>query len=131
MFIHIFIRPLVFYQKVIMRFWAIVKDLPLWLLQVPRHSRWFRAPFHFILFQSITFHSGYPGLVLFVLSVDLRLIFSFEAVAMTIDLEAVGLWILKPIICIAELCLLILRPRRECQSLLWSRQRKRCQWDTA
>ena len=64
-------------------------------------------------------------------SVDLRLIFSFEAVAMTIDLEAVGLWILKPIICIAELCLLILRPRRECQSLLWSRQRKRSQWDTA
>lgn len=54
---------------------GIVKDLPLWLLQVPRHSRWFRAPFHFILFQSITYHSGYPGLVLFVLSVDLRLIF--------------------------------------------------------
>ena len=36
-------QALVFlYQEVIMRFWAIVKDLQVWLLRVPRHGRWFR-----------------------------------------------------------------------------------------
>ena len=50
---------------------------------------------------------------------EVRFLFCFEAVAIPIDLNAVGLLMLQSNICATELRPLVLRLRRGCQGLLW------------